>query len=321
MLSLKEMDDLLLFLSETLVWYKEFSIELHPALLSYELLDILNVRWIDRISFWIQTLDERILQEHTRVDVNYEKLWEYLFYAKKLWIKKINFDFIYDLIGDTIQNINDNFSFINTYQPTSVNYYPLRILTSFLKKKYKFSEKRRVVFYKYILYQFKKTVYTRKNNAIYCLEGFKWGENFLYEEIIYSHNHILYGLWVSAVSHIWKQFQKNIITYSDYQKCILNWKLPSNLTFNLSNIPFLLYRFYYLLLMHNNISLNLFDKRYGRGSLSKIKLYIDELINHDLLIKTTEIIQVTEKGVYYFETIENILFQNFSQEINLLRKL
>jgi len=73
--------------------------------------------------------------------------------------------------------------------------------------------------------------------------------------------------------------------------------------------------------MHNNISLNLFDKRYGRGSLSKIKLYIDELINHDLLIKTTEIIQVTEKGVYYFETIENILFQNFSQEINLLRKL
>lgn len=321
MLSLSEMWDLLDFLNNKLYWFEEFSIELHPALLSFEYLDLLKSKWINRVSFWIQSLDEEILKNHTRVDLNYFNLGKYLDYSKKLWFQKINFDFIYDLIWDSLENINKNLNFIKKYKPTSVNYYLLRLLTKFLKDNHSINLKRRFVFYLYIKNFFIKNDYIVKNDSIYFLKEFWNWKNFLYEDIVYTKQHNLYWLWVSATSDIWGEFRKNSINYDIYRKNIINWNVWFDLTFKLDEIPYLLYRFYYLILMYNSISIDMFDTIYWKSSLNKIINYIKKIEKIWLIKIDLNNIYLTNKWIFYFEKIEEILFLNFKEEYELLKKL
>lgn len=320
MLSLEEMWELLDFLDKKLYWTKEFSIELHPALLSFEYLDLLKEKWIDRISFWIQTLDKKILKKHTRVDFNYNDLWKYIKYSKQIGFKKINFDFIYDLIWDSIENINKNLEFIKKYKPSSINYYPLRLLTNYLQDNHSLNIKKRFFFYIYIKNKLINFWYIKKNDAIYFLKDFGNWKNFLYEDIVYTYKHNLFWIWVSATSDT-GAFYKNSIKYHEYKKLLDKNINPFKLTFRLSKIPYLLYRFYYLLLMYNNISLDKFDTIYWRWSLEIILVYLDNLVKLELLLISEKNIYLTEKWIFYIEKIEEILFISFKKEYELLKKL
>ncbi len=323
LLSEPELQELLSFLRKTLLWYKEFSIELHPALCTKKQLDILKAWWIDRISFGIQSLDSSILAHHTRVSGNYEKLHELVAYAKEIGIKKINFDFIYDLIGDSLKNIQRNFDFIETCKPSSVYYYRLRRFTEHLKKYHTSNEKRAFWYYMKVKNSFQKLWYTRLNNAVYYDRSQLWSQvPFLYDEIIYASRHNLIGIWTAATSEIENHFTKNICSYEEYQKSLSEKNvLLLDQDFSIASSARVLNRLYFFLLQRSQVELSSFTSIFW--NMLELQDALNKLRDHDLVSVIDEgIFRLTEKGHYYFdEKIWDILFSDYRGEFELLKKL
>lgn len=295
--------------------------ELHTDLLTFSQLDILKSGWVTRISFWIQTFDAEILRVHARVSKNYEKLWSYIEYAKKIGFEKINFDLIYDLIWDSPDKIRKNIEFVKKYQPTSVNYYWLRLLTDFLRKNHTINYKRRFAYYLLIREELTKIWYIQKNDAIYHKPWFENGKNFLYEDYVYSKSHTIYGLGVSATTEDNEKFMKNVISLEKYKNLLDNSLSTHDFHFSLDEIPYLLYRLYYWLLMYPEMNFSDYEAEYGVGTIAKIREDMLRLKNDDLVKISDTSIRLTQKWLFYFMGLEDILMKDYSHELSLLRKL
>lgn len=323
MLNLIEMEDFLKFLNDKLYWFKEFSIELHPALISFELLDLLKKYNVDRLSFGIQTLDLNILKNHTRVDINYKKLWKYICYSKKIWFKKINFDFIYDLIWDSIENIKKNLYFIKKYKPTSIYYYRLRKFTNYLKEKHISNEKKSFWYYLYIKEFFEKNGFYRLNNSVYYdNKQLLWEKPFFYDELIYSKEHSLFWFWVCATTNIWNNFFKNNIDYLEYEKLINNNCIAFDLKFALNQSSYILNKFYFYILQNHTFYIKDFLEEFSFDFILDLKKVIDNMIYYEMITFINWVIKLTEKWHYYIdEKLWDIIFYWREKDFNLLKKL
>ncbi|GAB0175091.1 MAG: hypothetical protein HHAS10_09700 [Candidatus Altimarinota bacterium] len=295
--------------------------ELHTDLLTFPQLDSLKNGGVTRISFGIQTFDAEILKLHARVSKNYEKLGSYIEYAKEIGFEKINFDLIYDLIGDSPDKIRKNIEFVKQYQPTSVNYYGLRLLTDFLRENHTMNYKRRLAYYLLIREELTKIGYIQKNDAIYHKPGFENGRNFLYEDYVYSKSHTIYGLGVSATSDNNERFAKNVISLEKYKNLLDNNESTQDFHFSLSEKPYLLYRLYYWLLMYPTMSFADYEAEYGTGTILKIKEDMSRLEGEGLVKIEDSSIRLTQKGLFYFMGLEDILMKDYTYELSLLRKL
>jgi coproporphyrinogen III oxidase-like Fe-S oxidoreductase len=323
MLSLGEMRELLQFLRDRTYDREEFSIELHPALLSYELFDLLAEMWVDRISLGIQTLDPHILSHHTRVDIHYDNLGSYIEYAKAKWFKKINLDFIYDLIGDSMQSVEANLDFIEKYRPTSIYYYKLRALTDYLRERHVPNDRRAFAYYLKILSRMHHISYDQLNSAVYFDDGALRGNPpFLYDEIIYSEDHRLIGLGVAATSDDHGNFLKNSISYENYKEKIASGNLATDLKFSISGLPYFYYRFYFFALQNPEFSLDVFLLLYpGFSRLDALDL-IQDLFERGFVNFDNDCIKLTAKGIYYFDDrVDDTIFRNYPDEYMLLKKL
>ncbi len=322
LLSISELWQLLSFLTKKCVGYREFSIELHPSLCSEKQIDILAHYGINRVSFGIQSLDQSVLSYHTRVYGNYKNLGSFVMYARKKWIKKINFDFIFDLIGDSIENIQKNIQFISDYRPSSVYYYRLRCFTEHLKRNYIPSEKRTFWYYLQVKQSMQKLWYNRLNNAVYYDQSQLHDSiPFLYDEIIYSHEHDLIWLWVAATSEVDNQFTKNFCSLESYKNSLYRNNSPVDLQFSLDIIPRMLNRFYFFLLQKPETSLRAFIDTFGDHDIVRTSTEKLEELGF-LQYSNNGSMRVTEKGHYYFDDkIGDILFSEYGQELELLKKL
>ena len=321
LLSDQELESLFACIQKRCYWWKELSIELHTDLLSFSQLDTLKKWWVTRISFGIQSFDKEILAHHARISRNYDKLWWYIEYAKKIGFEKINFDLIYDLIGDSPENIKKNIEFVSRYQPTSVNYYWLRLLTDFLRQNHTINYKRRFAYYLLIRAWLTELWYIQKNEAIYHKPWFENGKNFLYEDYVYSKPHTVHAIGVSASSQSNEKFAKNVISIERYMQLLDGNHSPHDLEFTLDEIPYLLYRFYYWLLMYPKMVFQNFEDQYWRGSIEKIYDDIVRLEKEELITLDKFSVKLTQKWLFYFMALEDILMKDYTRELSLLRKL
>lgn len=320
-LSLWELSELFAFIHRRFRWYQELSIELHPALLSFEQLDLLFESGVNRLSFGIQTLDPEVLAHHSRVDAKYSQLGEYIEYAQTLGFDKINFDLIFDLIGDSKENIEKSLDFIKKYQPTSVYYYKLRTFTEFLKKKYIPNPRRSLMFYLKIRNFFSHTHYTRLNNSVYFDKNkLKDKPAFLYDEYIYSHKRHLIGFWVAATSDTDNLYQKNTIKYEAYVERVTSGISPVDLEFSLDPDTYRIARFYLFFLQNSEFPLEKFTNLYGSSPLLESRI----LLLQELKFLTYQegSIKLTETWHYHLDDqVWDILFEWKMSELELLKKL
>jgi oxygen-independent coproporphyrinogen III oxidase len=321
MLSVAELKELLNWIAECTQGVQELSIELHPALLSCELFDCLKAGGVNRISFGIQALDPDILGQHTRVDLHYGELTEYIRYAREIGIHHINFDFIYDLIGDSLAHIKAIGDYISEQRPTSVNYYPLRILTPHIEEQYVMSNKRRLAYYLAVKNLFADLGYTRKNSTIYIDPEQTWVVNFLYEDTIYAREHELYGLGVAATSHIGESFCKNTIDLAAYRQRVESKISPIELEFALSSPIRVAHDLYYYLLMYPDSPRETVVARFSAKWLPLVEQYLTNLADSGLIKSSPGRVTLTEKGYFYTEQIEEFLMRERPDELTLLRKL
>ena len=122
LLSLKNLENILkLFSIEN---NTEITIETNPESLTHEKLKFYKEAGINRLSIGIQScLDKNlsILGRNHRIS----QIYKILDYIYSLDFKNINFDFIYNIPGQTLEDLNKEFDFIKEYNPQHLSFYGL----------------------------------------------------------------------------------------------------------------------------------------------------------------------------------------------------
>ncbi|MEQ8220762.1 MAG: radical SAM family heme chaperone HemW [Candidatus Eremiobacterota bacterium] len=102
----------------------EITIETNPESLTQEKLKFYKESGINRLSVGIQSCLDRnlsILGRNHRVS----QIYKILDYICSVDFKNINFDFIYNIPGQTPEDLNREFDFIKTYNPRHLSFYGL----------------------------------------------------------------------------------------------------------------------------------------------------------------------------------------------------
>jgi len=114
----------------------EKTLECNPISSSFSKLKILNNSGINRISFGIQSTNEKILKSMNRGYENFALVKRVIDYAKKCKFKRINVDLIIGLYGDNPKTVIKSFCQIATLRPDSIALYPLQPTQEYLAKFY-----------------------------------------------------------------------------------------------------------------------------------------------------------------------------------------
>ena len=103
---------------------QEYTIEINPETVSRELLDILTVNKINRISIGVQSLNERILATLGR-NTNVENTIKALETIKKYWKGTFSIDLINAVPGQAIEMALSDIEKINIFSPDHISLYSL----------------------------------------------------------------------------------------------------------------------------------------------------------------------------------------------------
>lgn len=100
----------------------EFSFEAHPASMTLEHLVVLNIHGFKRISIGIQDFDNEILRIINRQQT-YEDVEKTVVLARELGYDSINFDLIFGLPLQTLENIRINMEKVRSLHPDRIAFY------------------------------------------------------------------------------------------------------------------------------------------------------------------------------------------------------
>lgn len=102
----------------------EFSIELNPESITETKLKIYRYYKINRLSIGVQTFDNKLLTKIGRVHNRDEVIKKYEL-ARKIGFKNINIDLMYNLFGQTAENIQTDLKYIKKLAPDHISWYSL----------------------------------------------------------------------------------------------------------------------------------------------------------------------------------------------------
>ena len=124
-LEIKLLDELFYELHQMVDFSKieEFTIEVNPEDLSKELIDLFVSYNINRISIGIQTLDKELLYKINR-SFNFDRFLENYNYLK-FRISNINFDVMYAIPGQTLEQLSDTLTSLIKLKPKHFSVYSL----------------------------------------------------------------------------------------------------------------------------------------------------------------------------------------------------
>jgi hypothetical protein len=307
----KQLDRLLKVIFENVEFngdfYKEF--ELHPATTTYKKLDILRKYWIDRISFWIQSFNKKILDSEWRVYCSPERFKELVCYAKVIGFKVINADLILWLNNETKEETLHSFKKMIDCNPTTIMLYVLqgKKETSHLfnwtedyydeiKKLYKYLFNNAIKVSDYKVDELDYNIWIELSQKKY--NNFEKKCYWPHENTIDS----VFSIWFRSYSHIyweWKYFLNN----NDYNVKDINLKFE-NLTLNDEKNIFLM-RF----IQEWKINLEFFRVNYNIDIIERYKdviIYLKkkkkiEIIWSDIIFKTNNISENYLYGLLFFD--------------------
>lgn len=217
--------------------WAEMTFEWNPLSFTKEKIEIISKMWINRVSMWVQSLDENVLKISNREYQNISMIKKSIKNMQFNWIKNINIDLIMWLKEDTVEKFWFTLDEIIKMNPYSITIYWLWPTDSYVKMyywwniNYFFNDLNSKIddYYKYIISNSK---YISSNIE---LNIDKWNvhiwtihlkDNNNNNKIRYSYNDSwewsLFGVWPSSRSHIyWELVYKTI---KDLNYTIINNK-------------------------------------------------------------------------------------------------
>lgn len=250
----------------------EFNLETTPFNVTAENLEKWHNLWVNRLSMWVQSLNDKTLEEITRD--NSKVIFEAMDLIENSKINNLNIDFILWLPhvkpGETAKNIE---YLLNSYKT-------VKWISVYMLEDYNYPEswKNISIEEKEYSLEYEKCVETLKKYSIYRYElsnfAKKWFES-QHNIWYWSHDEYI-GFWIDASSFVWGKRWGNWNWFDKYYK----WELEYSETLTKEDIEF---------------EKRIFDLRRGNlliwGDLDK--KWLKKMVNEWLIIVTWNKIEVT----------------------------
>ena len=123
-IDLKLLEKLFIYIKPYLDSSLENTIELNPELVTDDLCLLLNKYNINRVSLGVQTLNDnhiKLLNRHHNKDIVFNAVG----LLRKYNINNINIDLIFGIPGSSINDIENDLSYVSSLNPTHISYYSL----------------------------------------------------------------------------------------------------------------------------------------------------------------------------------------------------
>ncbi len=279
---------------------EEFTMEANPESLTEEKIKILKEFGINRVSLGVQTLNDKLLillnRKHTILDVQ-----NCILNLKKYSITNFNLDFIYGIPGLTLKDIQNEFEFIQEFNPTHVSFYSLQIEEgtmfyikhmkpsddSVMRDQYDFINENllKLGYYRYEISNFSKSGFQSLHNKTY------WKDN------------QYYACGVSASGYIENKRYTNTKSITKYMK---GKRIQEEEYINSqeSEFEFLMLN----LRLSEGFEIDNFNTRFKKDFLTE---YADEieLCKNDLIIENGRV-KILENKLYIMDSILLKLLKN-----------
>ncbi len=190
----------------------QVSFECAPYTITKSKIDTLKKVWVDRISFWIQSLDKLVLEANNRPYTSKEKIWELIEYIHSRGIF-IEWDLIVWIKSQTIKTLVSDIKFLLSkwVDDITFNYFSPHIFSKYsdtkqtieLKERFKLIDKKLVENWQVIW-------------------SYQVQERFIRSSRRYS----IIGLGYWATSNLWNSFVYIKDSLQEYYDLIDKWKYP-----------------------------------------------------------------------------------------------
>lgn len=302
------LDQLLSKVKSLNISFREYTIEINPEDLNYELVDLLVKYGVNRVSIGIQTLSRHLLKIINR-DFNFERFKEAYNYLKKQ-IPNINIDLMYAIPNQTLLDLESTVKEIIDLNPTHLSIYSLILEDKTILKKQiedgilsKIDEDlecqmidliHKLIFPKYRQYEVSN----------YCFDS-----EFDYRSIHnlkYWLNEQYLGVGLNASSYVERRF-KNVYDLKTYFSLLDKDILPIDEK-EIEEISIIDQKKYEIILgfrLTNGINLKQYEDKYQSSIFTDFPK-INELIEKELLINNNGQLFINPK---YFNIMNSILVQ------------
>lgn len=287
-----------IFKNETPV---EYTIEVNPESYTKEKGNLFKKYKVNRISLGVQTFNETILKKLNRIHSN-EEVYQTIDHLNEIGITNISLDLIFALPSQTIDDVVKDLEIIKNLNVTHISYYSLIL------------EENTILYHNYLKGLFTPTNMdiqaTMFKTIIKMLKHYGYlhyeVSNFAKAKNFESIHNILYwtlkpyeaiGAGAFGFSNNYRYYHtRNITNYTNNPiKCLEKQSLTNNyqdaLIFGLR--------------MLQGINLTTIKNEFNRDPLKDFPK-LNKFINNNLLIKESDIIKVTSKGLFLLNQIVEV---------------
>lgn len=292
-LTLADLEEILIILKELLDENYEFTIEVNPENINESLLRLLSRYGINRISIGIQSFNKKMLQNINR---DYELDIFKLINLVKKYILNINVDLIYGLIDETFDILKEDVDKILSLEIPHISTYSLIIDGPSLYniKGYKErSDETLRKFYDYILLKFRENGYSRYEVSNFAKQGYESKHN-----LTYWHDEEYIGVGVGSSGFINNIRYKNSSSLTKYIKGIRDGE-KEEISLSENKKYFLICN----LRLEKGFSLTKYNELFFEDFLSTKKSEIFSLINSNLLKIDGDYLKATDEGIMLLDMI------------------
>ncbi|MFA9378575.1 MAG: radical SAM family heme chaperone HemW [Lachnotalea sp.] len=277
----------------------EITIEINPGTITRERLEIYKKAGINRISFGLQTTNNKELQELGRIHTYEEFLQNYKI-AREIGFLNINVDLLSAIPGQTVESWNEVLSNVVSLSPEHISAYSLIIEqgTKFYdkynidKEGLPTEEEERQMYYstKKIL---EEAGYNRYEISNYSKSGYECRHNLGYWERV---NYIGYGLGASSlINHT--RFS-NISDMNEYLEGVKNKCISLHREWDYLSIQAEMEEFMFLgLRIMQGVSVAKFEEVFQTKIRKVYGSCLDKLVQENLIETDGNRISLTEKGI------------------------
>lgn len=225
-LEIKLLDELFYELHQMVDFSKieEFTIEVNPEDLSKELIDLFVSYNINRISIGIQTLDKELLNKINR-SFDYDRFLENYNYLKSK-ISNINFDVMYAIPGQTLEQLNETLVELKKLKPKHFSVYSLILeektifYNEFIKGRLKLVDEELELKMVEKIHELLDVDYPQYEVSNYSKDAQS------YHNLLYWSNEQYLGIGLSAASYLDDKRYQNTKNLYNYFDDIDNGKFP-----------------------------------------------------------------------------------------------
>lgn len=287
-LSYEQLEDLLSFLQPYLGKKQEFSIEVNPENCDLKKLELFKRCGVTRLSIGVQTFNEDLLKKIGRKHLN-QDVFRLIDQANQLDFQDISIDLMYDLPGQTLEDVKKDLAIVSTLAITHLSYYSLIIEehTVFYNEQVQKEEQRDYDFGQVIEQTLASQGFIRYEVSNYCKSGHPSLHNSIYWLSL-----PYYGFGLGAHGYIEKRRIQNTKQLSAYLKG--NYHLNIEL---LTKEDLIFERFLVGLRIQLGIDLKRFKEDFGFDLESRYVKVIDKYTKLKLLKITDGRLQPTSQGM------------------------